>query len=370
MVLVATTATADAFTAPTTTTRGGGIAFSSLLPPPSALGASSSSDPVDVLSDYMTKSHEEKLRAIKSVEDKKNIEISVLKAEIERLKSSSPSSSTTVAVPPPPSPSNLESNTMDISEMQSKLASYQSFMAEYIVDSQNQKLAAVKEAESRVEKKFMEKIEKLLSLNGGGGDLGVNGIAAVATSPAADAATISTIAGVGEQSVFQKRNNQILQAADANKSRWGSMEIERAKKEQMLSPPPLQSSSAAAKTVFDRRNDQVIASAAAGKSRWGGKEVERAMKNGVSVAVPAATATLFDRRNAQVIASAAAGKSRWGGMEVERAMKNGVVVGGGQCRSPSGAVVTLEERVNLGARLLGVWETMIWMLMLKVQTSI
>ena len=312
----------------------------------------------------MTKSHEEKLRAIKSVEDKKNIEISVLKAEIERLKSSSPSSSTAVAVPPPPSPSNLESNTMDISEMQSKLASYQSFMAEYIVDSQNQKLAAVKEAESRVEKKFMEKIEKLLSLNGGGDDLGVNGFAAVATSPAAEAtAAISTIAVGGEQSLFQKRNNQILQAADANKSRWGSMEIERAKKEQMLAPPPLQSSSASA-TVFDRRNDQVIASAAAGKSRWGGMEVERAMKNGVRVEVPAAaTATLFDRRNAQVIASAAAGKSRWGGMEVERAMKNGVVVvgvnasgnasssSGGQSRS--GAVVTLEERVNLGARLLG-----------------
>ncbi len=287
----------------------------------------------------MTKSHEEKLRAIKSVEDKKNLEISVLKAEIERLKSfAATASAADAAVPLPPPSSNTENirNKMGVEEMQSKLESYQSFMAEYIVDSQNQKLAAVKEAESRMEKKFMEKIEKLLllnsvSVNGSGSSSSV--IASVSSSSTAVATTPAPAAAVagGEQSLFQKRNSYIVQAADANKSRWGSMEIERAK-EKLLVQPSIPSS----------LSSSAIAGAGAG-------------------------ATLFDRRNAQVIASAAAGKSRWGDMEVKRVMKNSDVIvgvnphgsvgslnsGGGQGTSSSGIVVSLEERVNLGARLLG-----------------
>ncbi|KAL7443381.1 hypothetical protein ACHAXH_007517 [Discostella pseudostelligera] len=304
--------TADAFATPaiilTSPTRG------------APLGASSS-DPTEILSDYMTKSHEEKLRAIKSVEDQKNMEISVLKAEIERLKSASSSelsvATSAVASPSPPLTSNLDYNNMDIAAMQSKLASYQAFMEEYIVDSQNQKLAAVKEAESRVEKKFMDMIEKLLL-----DESSVNG-SADSSSPAVVATTAAT---VGEQSLFQKRNIQITQAANANKSRWGSMEIERAKDQLLVQPPPSAAAASATTTV-------------------------------------ASTATLFDRRNAQVVASAAAGKSRWGGMEVERAMKNGVVVAdggssasgssGGSAERTTNAVISLEERVNLGARLLG-----------------
>ena len=270
----------------------------------------------------MTKSHEEKLRAIKSVEDKKNMEISVLKAEIDRLKSASSSATSVASViaPPSPPPINLDNN-LDIAEMQAKLASYQAFMAEYIVDSQNQKLAAVKEAESRVEKKFMDKIEKLLLDESSS----VNGIAA----PSSPAVVATTAATVGEQSLFQKRNIQITQAASVNKSRWGSMEIERANEQLLVQPLPSTEATATA-----------------------------------TATTVASTATLFDRRNAQVIASAAAGKSRWGGMEVERAMKNGVVVavgGSGASGSSSSsaerttnAVISLEERVNLGARLLGV----------------
>jgi len=272
----------------------------------------------------MTKSHEEKLRAIKSVEDKKNMEISVLKAEIDRLKSASSSATSVASViaPPSPPPINLDNN-LDIAEMQAKLASYQAFMAEYIVDSQNQKLAAVKEAESRVEKKFMDKIEKLLLDESSS----VNGIAAP-SSPASVASTATAATG-GEQSLFQKRNIQITQAASVNKSRWGSMEIERANEQLLVQPLPSTEATATA-----------------------------------TATTVASTATLFDRRNAQVIASAAAGKSRWGGMEVERAMKNGVVVavgGSGASGSSSSsaerttnAVISLEERVNLGARLLGV----------------
>ncbi len=343
MVVAVLTATVDAFTFVPSII----VSSSSSLPTTSRgvfSGASSSSDPVEVLSEYMTKSHEEKLRAIKSVEDKKNIEISVLKAEIERLKSStatasSAPSSAAAVPPPPPSPSsNAEnvSNKMGIDEMQSKLESYQSFMADYIVDSQNQKFAAIKEAESRMEKKFMEKIEKLLlshgeSVNGSGSSSSVitsafsSSTAMVITPAAAPVA-----AAGGEQTLlFQERNSYIVQAANANKSRWGSMEIERAKEQLLVqpsNPSPLSSS----------------ATAGAG-------------------------AALFDRRNAQVIASAAAGKSRWGDMEVERAMKNGAVVvgvnnsngsvgsvssGGGQGTS-SGIVVSVEEYVNIGARLLG-----------------
>lgn len=60
--------------------------------------------------------------------------------------------------------------------------------------------------------------------------------------------------------------------------------------------------------------------------------------------------SLFDQRNARVVAAAAAGKSRWGDKEVERA--------GGSSPAPAAPappkVITLEDRVNLGARLVGV----------------
>lgn len=214
-------------------------------------------------------------------------------------------------------------------------------------------------------------------------------------SATADAAAAPVVVEGGTP--FQKRNAHILSAAEAGKSRWGSMEIERALGQAKpaaaaasVSAPP------AASTAFDRRNAHVVASAGVGKSRWGTMEVERAAKmNGAAsppppaaaaAAVveearcisledrlnlgarllgtaaaphaPASTLTAFDLRNARVVASAGVGKSRWGTMEVERAMKNGSAAAIVFAAPPAVAAeekraASLEDRVNLGARLLG-----------------
>lgn len=184
--------------------------------------------------------------------------------------------------------------------MQSKLASYQAFMAEYIVNAQTQKLLAVKEAELKAEKKFQERLEKLFEASG-------------ATLPAEAAAAPAAAAPAVEESLFQKRNAQVV-AAGA-KSRWGAMEVEKAA-EQLKSAP--------------------VAAAAAPSPP---EEV---------------AATIFEQRNAQVAAAGA--NSRWGSMEVERAAAG---VGSAVATAPvkeekTVATVTLADRVNLGARLLGV----------------
>ena len=181
--------------------------------------------------------------------------------------------------------------------MEAKLASYQSFMAEYIVNAQNQKLLAVKEAELKAEKKFQDRLAKLF-----------DGMALPEGGAAAPTAVV-------EATPFQSRNAQIIAAGAAGKSRWGSMEIERAI-EQAKSAP---------------------AAAVA-----------------VTSAPPEVEATVFEARNAQVVAAGAAGKSRWGAMEVEKAAAaNGAVAVPVKEEKKTAAPVTLEDRVNLGARLLG-----------------
>ena len=88
LVAVMMTATADAFTSRPTTAAVAPLCFGSIsssrstssqgkVVTSSTSALFSSSDPADLLSEYMIKSHEEKLRAIKSVEDKKNMEIAV-----------------------------------------------------------------------------------------------------------------------------------------------------------------------------------------------------------------------------------------------------------------------------------------------------
>ena len=248
--------------------------------------------------------------------------------------------------------------------MEAKLASYQNFMAEYIVNAQNQKLLAVKEAELNAEKKFEGRLNKLLGASG----------MALPASEAAPAAAVVV------ESSFDKRNAQII-AAGA-KSRWGSMEIERASEQAKSAPVAVAVTSAPSEvgaTVFQQRNAQVAAAGAAGKSRWGNMEVDKAAAGGSVSTAPAAVAekkevtledrlnlgaglsapsevgaAVFQQRNAQVAAAGAAGNSRWGGMEVDKA-----AAGGSVATAPAPAavaekkVVMLEDRLNLGARLLG-----------------
>lgn len=246
------------------------------------------------LSDYMAKSHEEKLRAVKAAEGKKNSEIAALKAEIQQLKTSSALATTSpAAVPAAPLAA------VPFSEMEAKLASYQAFMAEYIVNAQTQKLLAVKEAELKAEKKFQERLEKLFAASG----MALPGsVGEVVTADAAPAVVV-------EETPYQKRNAQIIAAAATGISRWGGKEIDRAIAEQ---------------------KDQDTSTAPS------------------TSAVPPTT---FELRNAQVVAAAGAGKSRWGDMEVERAKANGAAE---EEEEKLAAPVSLEDRVNLGARLLSV----------------
>lgn len=187
-----------------------------------------------------------------------------------------------------------------VAELQEKVESYKKFIADYIVNAQNQKLLAVKEAELKAEKKFQERLEQLFANSG------------------------MLLPGSGEDT---------------------------APPENLIAAEP---------TLYDKRNARVVAAATAGKSRWGAMEVEKVeelVKNSavtteeVAASVESAESTLFKQRNAKIVAAAGAGKSRWGSKEVERAAQ----LNGEELKvedPPKVKKITLEERVNLGARLL------------------
>ena len=192
------------------------------------------------------------------------------------------------------------------------------------------------------------------------------------SSTTAAIVTTSVQEVVPEVSVYDIRNSQII-AAGA-KSRWGSAEINRAIKNGATAASSSQPtvSAAPSETSYDSRNSQVVASATAGQSRWGEKEVERARGARVAAAKtqpigledrinlgastlssspPEVAATVFDSRNEQVVAAANAGKSRWGNMEVERAVKSGATAAVSVVKEEPTSI-GLEARINLGARLL------------------
>jgi len=82
------------------------------------------------MTEYMGRSHAEKLRALKALEIQKNAEIKELKEDIEQA-----------------------------SELTKKLQAYQSFMSDYIVNAQMEKARAVKEAESAMTQKYEAKLK-------------------------------------------------------------------------------------------------------------------------------------------------------------------------------------------------------------------
>lgn len=214
-----------------------------------------------------------------------------------------------------------------------------------MVNAQNQKLLAIREAELKAEKKFQERLEKLLAAS-----------SAALREGSVDATVLSK-----EQSLFEKRNARVIAAAKAGMSRWGSMEVDRAEVQAKSNPvatsAPAAIQNAAEASLFDQRNAKIVAAADAGKSRWGNMEVEKARKSGVSASsaaiVASAGSSLYDQRNAKVVASAAAGKSRWGDKEVERAGGVAAPVGVSTEAPTPATNASLEDRVNLGAQLLG-----------------
>lgn len=304
------------------------------------------------LSDYMAKSHESKLKAVKEVEDKKNAEIQELKKELELLKGQSSSSIV---------PAAEEGSTEDLV---SKLNAYQKFMADYIVRAQEDKLKAVKEAEASVAQKYEAKMGLLLG--------------------AAPASSSSVATTTTHNNLFDARNEKVTAAAKAGKSRWGTMELQKVSTGKVVSSTPPTTiaapSSAIAtddvKPAFDSNNPppEVIA-ADHGLRADGGigglTLAERVALGANANGTPSSSSSvavnpLFEKRNALVSAAGKAGKSRWGVMEIEKATnfaktlppssvvdKPEVVAADHGLRADGGiGGPTLSERVNLGAMLL------------------
>lgn len=242
-------------------------------------------------------------------------------------------------------------------------------MAEYIIKSQEQKLAAVRAAEQATAKKYEEKLLLL-------------GAAAPPSAPPAIAAQTPK--------VYADRNAKISAAAKAGKSRWGDAEIQRVAGFNGAAAPPAAASvapaapAAAPAAAIGAPVPPEVEAADHGLRADGGvggpSLAERiALGAGSGAVAPAAAAavsspsmSLYDKRNAMVSAAGKAGKSRWGEEEVQKSIElAGNALPGG---SPRVAVMaspeieaadhglradggvggpSLAERVNLGAQLLG-----------------
>eukprot|EP00565_Helicotheca_tamesis_P004408 CAMPEP_0185723296 /NCGR_PEP_ID=MMETSP1171-20130828/184_1 /TAXON_ID=374046 /ORGANISM="Helicotheca tamensis, Strain CCMP826" /LENGTH=374 /DNA_ID=CAMNT_0028390977 /DNA_START=26 /DNA_END=1150 /DNA_ORIENTATION=+ len=313
------------------------------------------------LSDYMAKAHEEKLRAVKDAEQRKNAEIETLKKELAEAKSAGGSaivqqqaSAPVLATPPAPAEGSVE-------ELQAKLASYQKFLADYIVNAQQQKLLAVQAAEKASEAKFAEKLKLL------GG-----------TAPPPPAA--AALAGQStEAKSFAERNAHVAAAAKAGKSRWGSLEALRASGNTTPTIPSIATTAPATPAADPTPPDMSapvppeVVEADHGlraDGGVGGLTLAQRVAAG-ALADPAAAGSaapretvLYNLRSAHVAAAGAAGKSRWGDFEVKRATEslesNGSIVVTPEIEaadhglSANGAVggPSLAERVNLGAQML------------------
>lgn len=224
------------------------------------------------------------MKAVRAVEEMKDAEIAALKAQLKVAASSSPPSQVSEQN------SNLESLSRD--ELISIVRSYQQMMPQYTV--------------------------------------GKGQTSTVVPPPANDA-----------RGLYQKRNERLVASASAGKSRWGSMEIdraifltERANGQKVVtgtqSAGKVNAASAGLHDKYQMRNARLVAAASAGKTRWGEMEVLRVQKlQGTSVVVPDHPSTnhspqptssddKFQMRNARVLAAANAGKSRWGELEVQK----------------------------------------------------
>lgn len=318
--------------------------------------------------DYMAKSHTEKIKALKALEDAKNAEIAALKAQITSATAAASASS-----PAPPQAALVlasasgPAGSTSTEELTKKIESYQKFIAEYIVKAQQDKAAAVKEAEAAIAKKYEDKLNAFMLPE------------ASASSSTASASTNVNV----ESKLYQERNANIAAAAKAGKSRWGDMEVARAG----ASPPPSKLISAIPAIPVAAGDARVVEAdhGLRADGGVGGLTLAQRVASGSAAAAAAAVEAEavsasnpnFEKRNAFIAAAAKAGKqSRWGSFEENRAIayvsnalpprsssssdKKIVVVvlpevqaadhglrADGGVGGPS-----LAERVNLGARLL------------------
>ena len=288
--LLAQVVTSAAFTPGTGNTRTSTSRSSS-----SALNAiPTPEESAKALTAYMVRSHEEKIKALKTLEEKKNAEIASLRAQMgDRNTSIVPAAGAAAATAGAPSG--------DVQILSEKLVKYQIFMAEYIIKAQEEKAKAVKEAEVAVAKKYEDKLNAFM-LNPAAAGTGTG------TSVAAEA---------DEPRLYKERNAKISAAAKAGTSRWGDREVERAGAKappsQLLKPiPPINVATGGAVP------EEVIAAdhGLRADGGVGGLSLAERVMNG---AAEADEPRLYKERNAKIAAAAKAGTSRWGDREVERA---------------------------------------------------
>lgn len=312
------------------------------------------------LTDYMAKSHEEKLKAVKAAEEKSKTEIESLKEKINQLESN-PSSSAIVNTPPPtPAAGSVE-------EMSAKLVAYQKFMASYIVNAQEEKIKAIKAAEQAVSKKYEEKLSTFM-LSG----------AAEESAPAA----IVVDENAPGSKLYKERNAKVAAAAKAGKSRWGDKEVERVSTAATSKAPtattkPAVSTPAPTPPEVTAADHGLRADGGVGGLTLAERVALGAESKANGVASPSSEVNgalspinkmteVFHQRNAKIAAAAKAGKqSRWGGMEekkvVELAESTPVLVAATAVVPPEVIAAdhglgtsgpSLAERVNLGASIL------------------
>ena len=192
--------------------------------------------------------------------------------------------------------------TESVEELSAKLASYQKFMADYIVKASEQKFQAVKVAEMALAKKYEA---KLLLLNG-------------SNSESVSPPVVST--GAKSNPAFEKRNAKV--AAAAGKSRWGEKEVEKA---QVAATTTTTTAPPAEKVIDVVDIPSEVIEADHGLRADGGVGgltlAERVMlgsqaSTNVEIAHTVKNTSNYEKRNAYLLKSANAGKSRWGDAEI------------------------------------------------------
>jgi hypothetical protein len=104
-------------------------------------------DAASVLTEFMTKAHEEKIAAMKRIEDQYKTQLEELHEKVSVLEDAAsqttPTSGNSFAFP---------ATNKDLTE---KVAAYRSFISDYIVKAQEEKFKAVKRAEENITKPSM-----------------------------------------------------------------------------------------------------------------------------------------------------------------------------------------------------------------------
>lgn len=341
-----------------------------------------------ILTDYMARAHEEKLKALDVLEKKKNEEIAALEQQLATAKDAS------LSLPPAAAASSgeltlssssslaLEKNVAaameEIETLTQKVNMYQQFIADYVIKAQAEKEKAVKEAEIAFEKKYQEKLDAFL--------LNPSVIESTVLLQDGESADVTLL--------YRERNAKIALAAKAGISRWGNEELKRVG---VTVLPIIKTISSPTTTVTmstdNASQSQSVTEADHGMRAdggVGGPTLADRVMNGASVVDTyvsfsssssssiSSSTSLYEKRNANIAKAVSDGTSiRWGTEEVKKVMNiasNVLPASSPSSPSPSSSspsVVaqveaanhgmradggvggpTLAERVNLGATLL------------------